>query len=115
MDFQWVARHVTDHLDHVRDAPIAVRVDPQEIRAHLRERYAFDGPSALDAVFDDVTEMLWNWTEHASNPRHLGLFRPGVEATCVSPRRWWPPMTPTWRPGTSRQPPTRSSGTPSPS
>ncbi len=83
MDFQRVARHVTDHLERKRDAPLAARVSPEEIRAHLRDRYPFTGPLALETVFDDVTAMLWRWTEHASNPRHFGLFRPGVDATCV--------------------------------
>jgi aromatic-L-amino-acid decarboxylase len=83
MDFQRVARHVTNHLQRSRDAPVAVRVDPRVIRTHLRTRYTFDEPTALDELFDDVTEMLWKWTEHGNNPRHLGLFRPGVDATCV--------------------------------
>jgi aromatic-L-amino-acid/L-tryptophan decarboxylase len=83
MDFQRVARHVTDHLQKTRDAPVAVRVSPETIRSHLRDRYAFTAPQPLDAVFDDVTAMLWKWTEHGSNPRHFGLFRPGIDPTCV--------------------------------
>jgi aromatic-L-amino-acid decarboxylase len=83
MDFQQVARHVTDHLQRTRDAPVAVRVSPEQIRAHLRDRYAFKESQTLDSIFDDVTAMLWKWTEHGSNPRHFGLFRPGVDPTCV--------------------------------
>ncbi len=81
--FARVADHVTRHWGRRREAPVAVRVDPHEIRAHLRDRYAFASPTPLDSVFDDVTDMLWRWTEHASNPRHVGLFRPGVDPTCV--------------------------------
>jgi aromatic-L-amino-acid/L-tryptophan decarboxylase len=83
MDFQNVARHVTAYLQRTREAPIATRVSPEEIRVHLRDRYPFTEPRALEAVFEDVTAMLWKWTAHATNPRHLGLFRPGVDPTCV--------------------------------
>lgn len=83
MDFQTVARHVTEHLQKTRDAPLAVRAGPEEIRAHLRDGYPFTEPRALEEVFQDVTAMLWRWTAHASNPRHLGLFRSGVDPTCV--------------------------------
>ena len=83
MDFARVAQHLTRHLQRTREAPVAVRVDPREIRTHLRDLYAFAEPTPLDAVFDDVTEMMWRWTEHGNNPRHVGLFRPGVDPTCV--------------------------------
>jgi aromatic-L-amino-acid decarboxylase len=83
MDFQRVARHVADHLQRTREAPIAIRVSPEEIRAHLQEGYQFTEGRDLEAVFEDVTAMLWRWTQHKSNPRHFGLFQPGVDPTCV--------------------------------
>jgi aromatic-L-amino-acid decarboxylase len=83
MDFQDVARHVSHYLQRTREAPVSVRVGPDEIREHLRNAYSFAEPRPLDDVFDDVTAMLWKWTEHGSNPRHLGLFRPGVDPTCI--------------------------------
>ena len=77
MNLDRAARHVTDHLQRRREAPIAVRVSPDEIRAHLRDRYPFTRPVSLERVFDDVTGMLWRWSEHKNNPRHFGLFQPG--------------------------------------
>lgn len=83
MDLQNVARHVSQYLQRTREAPVSVRVGPDEIREHLCNAYSFAGSRPLDAVFDDVTAMMWKWTEHGSNPRHLGLFRPGVDPTCI--------------------------------
>ncbi len=83
MDFQRVARHVADHLQRTREAPIAIRVSPEEIRAHLHDGYQFTEGRDLEAVFEDVSAMLWRWTQHKSNPRHFGLFQPGVDPTCV--------------------------------
>jgi aromatic-L-amino-acid/L-tryptophan decarboxylase len=83
MEIEAAARQVTAYLERTREAPLAVRVDPETIRRHLRARYAFDTPLAADAVVADVTDMLWRWTEHATNPRHFGLFRPGVDPVCV--------------------------------
>jgi aromatic-L-amino-acid/L-tryptophan decarboxylase len=83
MDLQRAARHVAEYLEHTRAAPIATPVSPHEIRAHLREHYTFMEPRGLEGVFADVTDMMWKWTAHATNPRHLGLFRPGVDSTCV--------------------------------
>ena len=90
MDFARLAQHLTRHFQRTREAPVAVRVDPREIRTHLRDRYAFAGPTPLDAVFDDVTDMMWKWTEHGNNPvmrgRILwgtGIFR-GVAGTITA-------------------------------
>jgi len=83
MQLERAARHVTTHLARTREAPISVRIGPDVIREHLRRRYPFAAPQPLEDVFADVTEMLWKWTEHATNPRHFGLSRPGVDETCV--------------------------------
>jgi glutamate/tyrosine decarboxylase-like PLP-dependent enzyme len=83
MQIESAARQVSAYLARTREAPLAVRVDPGVIRDHLRERYTFDAPTPIDDVVADVTGMLWRWTEHATNPRHFGLFRPGVDPACV--------------------------------
>jgi aromatic-L-amino-acid/L-tryptophan decarboxylase len=83
MDLESAARHVTDYLARTREAPLAVRISPEAIREHLRQRYPFAAPQPLETVFADVTDMLWKWTAHATNPRHFGLARPAVDATCV--------------------------------
>ena len=83
MEIEHAARHVAAYLTRTREAPLAVRVEPEAIRDHLRRRYAFTDPVPLEAVFTDVTDMLWRWSEHATNPRHFGLFRPGVTPACV--------------------------------
>jgi aromatic-L-amino-acid decarboxylase len=83
MDIETAARQVSAYLARTREAPLAVRVDPEIIRRHLRERYTFDAAVPIDDVVTDVTDMLWRWTEHATHPRHFGLFRPGVDRACV--------------------------------
>jgi aromatic-L-amino-acid/L-tryptophan decarboxylase len=77
------ARHVAAHLARTREAPLAVRVSPETIREYLRYRYPFTKRVRVETLFSDVTDMLWRWTEHATNPRHFGLFRPGVDPVCV--------------------------------
>ena len=83
MELERAAWHVAAHLARTREAPITVQIDPGAIREHLRRRYPFAAPQPLETVFADVTEMLWKWTAHATNPRHFGLSRPGVDETCV--------------------------------
>jgi aromatic-L-amino-acid/L-tryptophan decarboxylase len=83
MELEHAARHIARHLIRTREAPLTVRVGPETIREHLRNRYPFSEPLPLETVFGDVTDMLWRWTEHATNPRHFGLFRPGVDPACV--------------------------------
>ncbi len=83
MELEQAARHVAAHLARTREAPLAVRVSPETIRRYLRHQYPFTKPVSLETLFSDVTDMLWRWTEHATNPRHFGLFRPGVDPVCV--------------------------------
>lgn len=78
-----LAQHIEVKMANHQQAPISARVTPQEIRNHLAERYDFTRPLEIDAVFDDVTDMLWKWAEHATNPRHFGLFRPTIDLASV--------------------------------
>ena len=61
---------------------LGVDVAPAEIRAHLA-RYDFARPVALETLLPDVEDMLARWTEHATHPMHLGLFRPAPDPLCV--------------------------------
>jgi glutamate/tyrosine decarboxylase-like PLP-dependent enzyme len=78
-----LAQHIESKITRNWQAPITTLVTPQEIRKHLAARYDFSHALSLDKVFDDVTEMLWQWAEHATNPRHFGLFRPTVELASI--------------------------------
>lgn len=78
-----LAQHIELKMANNRQTPISTAVTPAEIRKHLAERYDFARALPGDAVFDDVTEMLWKWGEHATNPRHFGLFRPAVDLASV--------------------------------
>ena len=66
-----------------RDDLLGVSVTPEEIRSHLA-RYAFDLPVPVDDLLADVDAMLARWTEHATHPRHMGLFRPAPDPLCVA-------------------------------
>jgi len=83
MDFISLARAAADRAGARRDDILGVAVPPDEIRAHLRARYDFARPIAVDALLTDVDDMLARWTEHATHPRHLGLFRPAPDPLCV--------------------------------
>ncbi len=74
-----LAEHILQHQARVDQAPLSAPVSPLEIRAHLETRYGFERPMAMPEVFDDVTAMLWNWSEHARNPMHFGLTRPTID------------------------------------
>jgi glutamate/tyrosine decarboxylase-like PLP-dependent enzyme len=78
-----LAQHIESKMARNRQAPITTSVIPSEIREHLSARYDFSRTIPLDEVFDDVTDMLWKWAEHATNPRHFGLFRPAVDLSSV--------------------------------
>jgi glutamate/tyrosine decarboxylase-like PLP-dependent enzyme len=79
-----LADHAESYLDALGRAPLYADVTPAALRAHLASAYPFDHPRPPDEVFDDVTRMFWDWAEHAGNPRHFGLFRPGIDATAVA-------------------------------
>jgi aromatic-L-amino-acid decarboxylase len=78
-----LARQIDSHFQQVKAAPVVVEVAPDSIRAWIRERYRFNEPVPIGVVFDDVVQALWQWTEHASNPMHFGLFRPAVDRASV--------------------------------
>ena len=66
----------------VQEIPLTSDVTPTEIREFLK-RYDFRQPVSLDQVFHDVVFMLRTWNAHSTNPRHLGLFRPGTDLSSV--------------------------------
>ena len=78
-----LAQHIESKMARNLQAPITTSVTPGEIREHLSARYDFSRAIPLNDVFDDVTDMLWKWAEHATNPRHFGLFRPAVDLASV--------------------------------
>jgi glutamate/tyrosine decarboxylase-like PLP-dependent enzyme len=83
MDFISLARAAADRAAERRGDVLGVAVTPDEIRAHLRARYDFARPVPVDALLADVDDVLARWTEHATHPRHLGLFRPAPDPLCV--------------------------------
>jgi glutamate/tyrosine decarboxylase-like PLP-dependent enzyme len=82
MPTERLVRHAESYLGRLAEAPIFCDATADEIRRHLA-RYDFARPCAPDALFEDVTGMLWRWAEHAGHPRHFGLFRPTVDRTAV--------------------------------
>ena len=79
-----LSTHVAEYFERHSDTPITCNVTPTEIRQHLANEYgSFDQPIPLESVFDDVTDMMWRWAEHATNPRHFGLTRPTVDVASV--------------------------------
>lgn len=78
-----LARHIELHHSRLRQAPVSTAVTSSEIRAHLQTHYDFRRPQPMDDLFDDVTDMLWRWAEHARNPMHFGLTRPTVDLPSI--------------------------------
>jgi glutamate/tyrosine decarboxylase-like PLP-dependent enzyme len=83
MDFIALARAAAERAGARRGEILGVAVAPDEIRGHLRARYDFARPVAIEALLTDVDAMLTRWTEHATHPLHLGLFRPAPDPLCV--------------------------------
>lgn len=83
MDFLSLARATADRAATRRSDVLGVAVSPDEIRTHLQGRYDFARPIAVEPLLADVDAMLTRWTEHATHPRHLGLFRPAPDPLCT--------------------------------
>jgi glutamate/tyrosine decarboxylase-like PLP-dependent enzyme len=83
MDFSSLARAAEARAATRRADALGVAVAPDQIRAHLRARYDFARPAPIDELLADVDDQLARWTEHATHPLHLGLFRPAPDPLCV--------------------------------
>jgi glutamate/tyrosine decarboxylase-like PLP-dependent enzyme len=80
--YQTLGRHIDTHLQRIHQAPLDTRLEPGHMRAHLRA-YDFYDPRDDSDVFADVARLLWNGMQHASNPLHMGLFRPAADPACI--------------------------------
>ena len=63
------------------------RAVPEPDVAELRERlsaYTFTEPKALDAVVEDVAELMERWTVHTTHPGYYGLFNANVHDASVA-------------------------------
>jgi glutamate/tyrosine decarboxylase-like PLP-dependent enzyme len=83
MAFEEIRSLAAKVASDIASGPIAPRVTPAEIRAHLATRYDFTTALALDDVIADVEQMLRQWQVHVTHPRHLGHFNPGVTPASV--------------------------------
>jgi glutamate/tyrosine decarboxylase-like PLP-dependent enzyme len=83
MDLARLARDAEERAAARRGDVLGVNVTPEEIRAELRSRYDFSHPVPVETLLWDVDALLSRWTEHATHPLHLGLFRPAPDPLCV--------------------------------
>ena len=67
----------------VADLPVAPRVTPAEIRAHLEQVYDFENGMPLEDAVDDLASMMRRWLTHVTHPRYFGNFNPSVTAAGV--------------------------------
>ena len=81
--YKKLSEHIERYFQTPREFPVTVQVAPDEVRAHLRARYNFQGSEPLADVLDDVSRLLAKWTEHGNHPMHFGLFRPAVDPAAV--------------------------------
>ena len=79
-----LAAHLERHLERRRETPITTTVEVSEVREHLQSSYPFETPLPIAEIIDDLGEMLWNWSEHATNPAHFGLFRPNIDFCSIA-------------------------------
>jgi glutamate/tyrosine decarboxylase-like PLP-dependent enzyme len=66
-----------------RSLPVTPRLDRDAIVARLAA-YDFAGTRALDAVVDDVADLLERGTVHSTHPRYFGLFVPSVSRAGIA-------------------------------
>jgi aromatic-L-amino-acid decarboxylase len=83
MDLISLARAASARARSRRSDVLGVNVAPEEIRSNLRRRYNFGRAVPLEDLLADVENLLSRWTEHATHPRHFGLFRPAPDPLCV--------------------------------
>jgi len=74
----WLGRRFDEILARGREAPLATSLGPGEVLEELEQRFPFREPRPLEEVLEQVSDLLWRGSDHASNPRHFGLFRPGI-------------------------------------
>lgn len=80
---QRLVEHIEEHGSRLRRAPLHTTVTHLQIQARLQQRYGFQQPMPIESVFEDMAEMLWEWSEHARNPMHFGLTRPNVDVASI--------------------------------
>lgn len=83
MDLVTLARAANERAENRRRDVLGVSVTPSEIRSLLRDRYDFEQPVPLETLLPETDALLSRWTEHATHPLHLGLFRPAPDPLCV--------------------------------
>ena len=79
----------TDRLSEFRKGIRKVRVTPAvsvaEVRAHLEQHYGdFNEPWPEEALVENVSSMLENWTVQVTHPRYFGLFNPPTHPAAVA-------------------------------
>ncbi len=82
MDMLSLLELANDRAGTRRQDVLGIEITPDRVAAHLR-RYDFGRPLPTEPLLADVENMLSRWTEHATHPRHLGLFRPAPDPLCV--------------------------------
>ncbi len=73
---------IENFFTDVHKIPLASDITPAEIQQFLA-RYDFHQAVPPEQVFHDVVFMLRAWNAHSTNPKHLGLFRPGTDLSSV--------------------------------
>lgn len=74
----WLGRRFDEVLARGREAPLASALGPGEVAELLARRFPFREPRPLEEVLEEAADLLWRGSDHAANPRHFGLFRPGI-------------------------------------
>jgi glutamate/tyrosine decarboxylase-like PLP-dependent enzyme len=62
---------------------VSPQVSPEQVRAELANRYTFNSPIPLDAITENVINLLRAWTVHVTHPRYFGLFNPSVRQASI--------------------------------
>lgn len=68
---------------NIRDIRISPLVNPEEIRAELEQRYTFETPIPLNALTEQVIDLLRRWNTHVTHPRYFGRFNPSVRQASI--------------------------------
>jgi hypothetical protein len=62
---------------------VSPQVSTEQVRAELANRYTFNSPIPLDAITENVINLLRAWTVHVTHPRYFGLFNPSVRQASI--------------------------------
>lgn len=73
-----LSNEVRAFYEEVRKLRITPAGNLDDCRRFIQERFDFESPVPASDLFNDVRELMREWTIHVTHPRSFGNFNPSV-------------------------------------